>query len=387
MLTVTGAGKLGPRKLALVLGVVAVGTLALVPAVASADPQPTIEQVQAQLDRYYGQAADANEAYNTAQVAEQQLQTQIAGLNSQMAQEQAAIVDTQSRIGSMAAAQYRAGGMDPTMQLLVQSDPKSVLDLAATVDRASQQGADALHTYAQAKANLETERKDASAKLGQLDQKTKDAAAKKKSFEDDVAKAQALLGSLQDAQRKQLAAAQAAKDAAAQKAAAAQLAALRSASTSSSASPSASSSGSSGSSAPSPSRPSASSSGSSSTPIPANGRAATAVAFAQAQLGKPYIFGGTGPGGYDCSGLTSSAWKAAGVSIPRTATAQMQGLTAVSASAAQPGDLVFFYGNSSYVNHVGLYIGGGMVIHAPRPGSTVSIAAVSTMPAVSYARP
>ena len=122
--------------------------------------------------------------------------------------------------------------------------------------------------------------------------------------------------------------------------------------------------------------------------VPAsNSRAAAAVAFAQAQIGKPYIFGATGPGGYDCSGLTMSAWKAAGVTIPRTATAQMQGLKAVPASAAEPGDLVFFYGDSSYVNHVGLYIGGGMVIHASRPGSPIAIAPVSSMPVVSYARP
>jgi cell wall-associated NlpC family hydrolase len=111
------------------------------------------------------------------------------------------------------------------------------------------------------------------------------------------------------------------------------------------------------------------------------------VAFARAQLGKPYVFGGTGPGAYDCSGLTQAAWKAAGVSIPRTATAQMQGLPAVSGSAAQPGDLVFFYGNSSYVDHVGMYIGNGLVIHAPHPGASVEIVAVSTMPLVSYARP
>ena len=375
----TAEGGVGSRKTSLVLGAVAASTLALLPAVASADPQPTIEQVKAQLDQYYQQAADANEAYNTAQVAEQQLQGQIAGLNAKMAQEQAAIAETQTRLGTIAAAQYRSGGVDPTMQLLMQSDPKAMLDMAGTVDRTSQQNADALRTYAQAKADLDTQRKDASAKLAQLDLKTKDAEAKKKSFDDDVAKAQALLGSLQDAQRKQLAAEQAAQDAAAQKAAAAQLAAQKA---------SAGSSGSSGSSCSSGSS-SSSSGSSSSTPVavPANGRAAAAVAFAQAQLGKPYIFGATGPGGYDCSGLTSAAWKAAGVSIPRTATAQMQGLTAVSASAAQPGDLVFFYGNSSYVNHVGLYIGGGMVIHAPRPGSTVSIAAVSSMPVVSYARP
>jgi peptidoglycan DL-endopeptidase CwlO len=104
-------------------------------------------------------------------------------------------------------------------------------------------------------------------------------------------------------------------------------------------------------------------------------QAEKAVAFAYAQLGCPYVFGGTGPcnQGFDCSGLTQAAWAAAGVSIPRTSYEQMSGLPAVSTSELQPGDILGFAGNS----HVGIYIGGGMLIDAPVPGQNVQEVALS----------
>lgn len=98
--------------------------------------------------------------------------------------------------------------------------------------------------------------------------------------------------------------------------------------------------------------------------------AARAVSYARAALGKPYVWGATGPGAYDCSGLTQAAWRAAGVSIPRTSGAQWNGLTRVSASAVQPGDLVVYNG----AGHVALYIGNGQIIEAPRPGKSVQVA-------------
>ena len=93
-----------------------------------------------------------------------------------------------------------------------------------------------------------------------------------------------------------------------------------------------------------------------------------AVAFARAQVGKPYVWGAAGPGSYDSSGLTQAAWKAAGLTLPRVITDQANAGTTVSLSDAQPGDLVFFHDDSS---HVGVYVGEGMMIHAPRPGACV----------------
>lgn len=100
--------------------------------------------------------------------------------------------------------------------------------------------------------------------------------------------------------------------------------------------------------------------------------AARAVAFARAQIGKPYIFGAEGPHAFDCSGLTQAAWKDAGVSIPRTSQAQAAGLRQVPVSEIQIGDLVIYRdGNGVSRGHVAIYIGNGRIIEAPRPGATV----------------
>jgi len=96
-------------------------------------------------------------------------------------------------------------------------------------------------------------------------------------------------------------------------------------------------------------------------------QAGKAVAFAYAQLGKPYQWGATGPGSYDCSGLTQAAWAAAGVSIPRTTYAQWAALPHIASSAIQPGDLLYYDGEG----HVAMYVGGGYIIDAPQTGMDI----------------
>ena len=105
-----------------------------------------------------------------------------------------------------------------------------------------------------------------------------------------------------------------------------------------------------------------------------NPAAQLVVDFAVAQLGKPYVFAAAGPTSYDCSGLTMAAWARAGVELPHFARSQFGMGTHVNAADLQPGDLVFFY---SDLHHVGIYIGGGNMIHAPTPGDVVKISAVS----------
>ncbi|MEU6607789.1 NlpC/P60 family protein [Streptomyces shenzhenensis] len=103
-------------------------------------------------------------------------------------------------------------------------------------------------------------------------------------------------------------------------------------------------------------------------PAGTGGRAAQAVAFARAQIGRPCVWGATGPGSYDYASLTQAAWKAAGVSLPRSAQEQAHAGTPVALTGIQDGDLVFFFDNDS---HVGLYVGNGMMVHAPGPGSAI----------------
>ncbi|MEJ2860605.1 C40 family peptidase [Actinomycetospora flava] len=98
-----------------------------------------------------------------------------------------------------------------------------------------------------------------------------------------------------------------------------------------------------------------------------------AIAAARGQLGVPYVWGGTSPDGFDCSGLTQFAFEKAGIELPRTSRAQAQEGQEVSESSMQPGDLIFF---NSPVSHVGIYIGGGKMIEAPQTGSDVKISDV-----------
>lgn len=101
------------------------------------------------------------------------------------------------------------------------------------------------------------------------------------------------------------------------------------------------------------------------------------VKYAESQIGLPYVYGGESPGvDFDCSGLTQWAYSMAGASIPRVANDQFNALHMVSEAEALPGDLVFFHDSSdlsSYVYHVGIYIGGGMMVVAPAPGSSIQI--------------
>ena len=118
--------------------------------------------------------------------------------------------------------------------------------------------------------------------------------------------------------------------------------------------------------------------------------AATAISFAEQQIGKPYQWGATGPDAYDCSGLVMMAYRAAGIYIPRTSQQQWLWGPRVRPSQAQPGDLVFFAGGDGTVKapgHVGIVIGGGLMIEAPAPGLAVRVTLYTDQNPVGFTRP
>lgn len=108
-------------------------------------------------------------------------------------------------------------------------------------------------------------------------------------------------------------------------------------------------------------------------PPPPNAGAATAVAEAKRQLGKPYQWGGAGPDTFDCSGLTAWAWKAAGKTLPHYTVSQYNATARVAIKDLQPGDLVFF---GEDMHHMGLYVGNGTMIHAPQTGDVVKYSTI-----------
>jgi cell wall-associated NlpC family hydrolase len=119
-------------------------------------------------------------------------------------------------------------------------------------------------------------------------------------------------------------------------------------------------------------------------PVVASGAAAqVAIDAAMSQRGKPYVWAASGPGSFDCSGLTAYAFKAAGVSLPHSSRLQSQMGQPVSRAQLQPGDLVFFY---SPVSHVGIYIGNGQMVHAPTSGDVVKVASIDSMGGFSGGR-
>lgn len=125
-------------------------------------------------------------------------------------------------------------------------------------------------------------------------------------------------------------------------------------------------------------------SGALSSSRPPTAQGGQAVGYAVRQIGKPYVWGAEGPGSFDCSGLTSQAWASVGRVIPRTSQEQWRQLTRVPMNALRPGDLVVYFPKAT---HVALYIGNGLVVQAPRPGTSVKVSPVASNPVLGAVRP
>ncbi|NUU24374.1 MAG: hypothetical protein HOV68_23160 [Streptomycetaceae bacterium] len=348
-----------------VLTAAAATAVALSPGMSQADPAPSKDQVKAQINDLTHEAEIATEELNGFQEKTEQLQTQVTQVQERIVKEQADLLSLQGTLGAMASAQYRSAGIDPTLQLLLSEKPDEYLSKASALDQVTAHQAEALQQIQSKKRTLDQERAEASQKLGELEQTRKNLAAKKAEVEGKLQKAQALLNTLTEAERQALLAEEghgededrASRD-----------------DTRPTPSPSTSK----------PTTPTTSPS--TTTPpvnVPVSGRAGAAVAAAAAQLGKPYVYGATGPSSFDCSGLTGYAWKQAGVSLPRTSQSQASAGRSVPVDQIQPGDLVIYY---SGMSHVAIYAGGGQIIHAPKPGTTVRYAPLKSMPIVKVVR-
>jgi len=320
-----------------VLTATAAAAVALSAQAANATPaKPSIKDAKAKVDALYTQAEQATEKYDAANEKLHTLQKEASSLQDQVARQQQHLNQLRDGLGAIAASQYRSGGIDPSLQLFLSSNPDSYLDQATTLDQLGSLQANALDQLQNAKRTLDQERAEATTKLTELQSTRTELAQRKSEAKDKLAQARQVLNSLTAEQRAQMQ-----RDDA--------LAASR-----------------------------ASSRVSLGSAPAASNYAAAAFTAAQSKIGTPYVYGATGPGSFDCSGLTSWAYRQAGVSIPRTSQEQANAGTRIySMSQLRQGDLVIFYGD---FHHVGFYAGNGLVLHAPKPGASVRYESISDMP-------
>lgn len=330
-----------------------------------ADDKPSLEEVEKKVDDLYRQAESATDKYNAAKEKTAKQRKHVDTLLDDVAERTQKLNEAREELGSFASAQYRTGAAAPdTATFLLADTPQDYFDQTQLMDRMTGRQKVAVDDYVTQQSETMKKRQEATESLETLTDSQDGLRTAKATVQRKLAAARELMSKLTAEEKARLAAiekekrAEAARkaDELARQQAAQQKARDEAAQQQDSGS---SSSGSSG-------------SGSSTSTPPADSSYATkadkALAFARAQIGKPYVWGAVGPGSYDCSGLTQAAWKAAGVTLPRTTYDQVNAGTTVPLSQAQPGDLVFFYDD---VTHVGIYIGNGMMIHAPKPGTYV----------------
>ncbi len=316
---------------------------------AAAPSREEVEQAQARLDSLNRELDLMVEQYNQARLRLQEVQARLADVRAQAQRAQATADRAISSLNANAARAYRGVGSQiaelfDSASLADFSDRLEFIgsmaqadsDLAVEAEAAQQE---ARWTAAELKATAEE-------RQGIVDA----LAAKQDQIESRVAEARDLFEEL-DRKYHEALAAQAAAQAASQEAAA--------------------------------------STGGGVSPIPPppspNANVAAVLQAAYSMIGTPYQYGGSSPEtGFDCSGFTMWAWSHAGVYLPHSSAAQFASLPQVAQSDLQPGDLVFFY---SPISHVGIYVGGGSMIHSPQTGSVVSVVPIYWDSFVGAARP
>lgn len=290
-------------------------------------------QIQAQIAALDVQAENATNVYDQTEEQFAALRKQVDAIQSQAAAVQQSVNALTSALGPQAAAQYRSGSVDPSLQLLLSGSPDHYLQQAAMASQVAQNEAVALRSLKAEQAQLAALKKQATDRFAQLQAAEQQAVADKAQVLGAVRQKQALLAQLTYAQ---------------------QLAV----------------------------QPPVSYYGVTPAQIAAlpqvSGRAGVAVAFAKSKIGMWYQWGGTGDPSYDCSGLTQAAWMAAGVQLGRTTYDQVTDGYAVPAILAdlQPGDLIFYNGNE----HMAIYVGNGVVVHAPTTGQQIQYAPWNLLP-------
>ncbi len=312
-----------------------------------AAPSRDLAAVHKKLEKLYRAAAVATEEYNAAEERTKQQSAEIVELTGKIVRGQEKLDDLKDRAGAAAASQYRGGGLPPEAHLMLSDDPQDFLAGAGRLRQGQHAAKGLLGEMRRTQEDLEQYAEDAEARWRKLETGRKARAKAQRKIEKKIAAAEKVESELEQEEKERLAELErkAAEEA--------QAAWLESGVLEGSA-----------------------------AGTSAQGR--KAVAYATAQIGKPYVWGAEGPEAYDCSGLTSQAWTSAGQAIPRTSQEQWRRLPRVAVEDMRPGDLIIYWNDAS---HVGMYIGDGSMVHAPRPGRTVTTAGAGSMPILGVVRP
>ncbi|MFD9521651.1 C40 family peptidase [Streptomyces sp. NPDC059979] len=318
---------------------------------AGAEPAASGESVGVLLTRLQGlyqKAEEATEAYNATEVALKAGQNEERIRSSDLGRARTALDSEKAIAGKLAREQYQSTrGISPYARMLLAGNPQAALDQRRLVAREGARRAAAVNRLARGEKKADA--------LAVRARKARDSrqnlAARQKLHKEQVAaqlkEVERVLSALTPAQLVRLGAKEAETTAAAQRDLV--------------------------DSGRLPTR--------TGTPTAAGGAALT---YAAAQIGKPYVWGAEGPGSFDCSGLTSQAWAHAGRAIPRTSQEQWAQLPKVPLEQLRPGDLVVYFPKAT---HVGLYVGDGKVIQAPRPGAKVKVSPIAANPLLGAVRP
>ncbi|MER6347517.1 NlpC/P60 family protein [Streptomyces sp. NPDC001595] len=313
----------------------------------AATPGKDLEEVRERLDKLYREAAAATDAYNAAEERAKEQSAQLVELAKKIVEGKEKLAGLKDRAGAAARAQYRTGGLPPEAQLMLSDDPDEFLDGSGRVLQGERATKHLIEETTRTQQDLEQYSADASAQWKKLEANRKAKATAQKKIEKQIAAAEKLESQLEEEEKERLAELE---REAARKAQSDWLG----------------------------------------TGIlddldgKATAQGKQAVKYATAQIGKPYVWGAEGPESYDCSGLTSQAWASAGRGIPRTSQQQWQQLERVAVQDMRPGDLVIYFDDAS---HVGMYVGDGTIVHAPRPGRTITVAGAGSMPILGVVRP
>ncbi|MET8676484.1 NlpC/P60 family protein [Streptomyces sp. NPDC004647] len=308
---------------------------------AGADPQDTAADVKLKVDRLYEQAEKSTEKFHAADERRDRLRKQVDQVQNRVARGQERVNRMRDGLATLAGAQYRSGGLEPALTLMLSEDPEAYLERASTLDRIGSRQTDRLLALQKAQRSLRQQREEAAVKLADLERSRAEVVRQKRAVEHRLATARRLLNSLSREQREAYDRASRTGD-----------------------------------------RSDAWFAGPEDLG-PSSSRAAAAVAAARRAVGSPYVWGKAGPDGFDCSGLTQWSYAQAGVAIPRTSQAQRNAGRQVPLGQARPGDLVTYRGDAS---HVGMYVGNGQVVHAPYPGAQVRYDPVGMIPGATVTR-